>query len=203
MDRRAFSTMLGLLVAVGWSTQSCGGHVQAASPARHPTDELTRHGGMFCPETLPRAPRATYGFGTEQDATAAPTLWKPQRAWLCRYVSRNVAPRSSNGAWLEWERLGAPQRLDDQELEAFSTAIARLEVPKRDRACTDDLGPRYLVSYSYKEDLTGVVIDDYGCSDIRLTDDPFINVPGDPSQPGTVKGVLTGPSALLHDLGVR
>jgi hypothetical protein len=26
-------------------------------------------------------------------------------------------------------------------------------------------------------DLTGVVIDDYGCSDIRLTDEPFETAP--------------------------
>ena len=158
---------------------------------------------MHCPDKLPRASRETYGFGIEQAADATPALWKPQRAWLCQYGSKNVAPKDSNGAWYEWVRVGAPRRLDPQELQAFSTSIAALSVPASDRACTDDLGPRYLVSYTYKTDLTGVVIDDYGCGDIRLTDDPFTTVPGDPSQVGTVKGVLTGPSALLHELNVR
>ena len=195
---RRLCALAGLLVAVAWSTASCGGHVEAASPPSHPVDELSQHGGSFCPATLPRAPRETYGFGTEQPATARPSLWKPQQAWLCRYVSKNVAPKDSNGAWLEWARLGAPRRLDARQLEAFSNAITQLRLPPGDRACSDDLGPRYLVSYSYEQDLTGVVIDAYGCDDIRLTDDPFSTVPGNPSQPGTVKGVLTGPTGLLR-----
>jgi hypothetical protein len=51
--------------------------------------------------------------------------------------------------------------------------------------------------------MTGLVIDDYGCQEIRLTDEPFQTVPGEASQPGTVAGVLLGPPALLRDLGVK
>jgi hypothetical protein len=193
--------LASVLMAVAGSTQSCTGHGETAHAPTTPRDELSHHAGRFCPATLPRAPRATYGFGTEQPATAEPSLWKPRKAWLCQYVSQDVAPRGSNGAWLEWVRSGAPRRLDRQQLEAFSVAITHLKVPARDRACTDELGPRYLVSYSFEKDLTGVVIDDYGCREVRLTDDLFTTVPGDPSQPGTVKGVLTGPSSLLADLG--
>ena len=203
MSCRRLCALAALFVAVTWSTASCGGHVEAASPPSDPVDELSQHGGRFCPAALPRAPRETYGFGTEDRAAAVPSLWKPQQAWLCRYVSQNVAPRGSNGAWFDWVRLGAPRRLDAQQLAAFSTAITQFKVPRRDRACTDDLGPRYLVSYSYEQDLTGVVIDDYGCGDVRVTDDPFSSVPGNPSQPGTIKGVLTGPNGLLGDLDVR
>ncbi len=149
---------------------------------------------------LPRAPRATYGFGNDRPATTVPTLWKPQEAWVCRYVARDVASKGSNGAWYEWMRQDAPRRLGAEELAAFSTAIEQLEPPTGETACTDDLGPRYLVSYAYENDLTGVVIDDYGCNGVRLTDDPFTTVPGDPSQPGTVVGVLSGPTTLLSEL---
>jgi hypothetical protein len=78
-----------------------------------------------------------------------------------------------------------------------------LKPPDGGSACTDDLGSRFLVSYAYENDLTGVVVDTYGCDEIRLTDDPFTTVPGDASQPGTVPGVLYGPSSLLDDLNAR
>jgi hypothetical protein len=63
-----------------------------------------------------------------------------------------------------------------------------------------ELGPRYLVSYTYKRDLTGVVIDRYGCREVRLTDNPFTTVPGAASGAGIVEGVLAGPTKLLDDL---
>ena len=185
---------------------SCGAahdHVtqtKAADPRSGSVDELSRHHGKFCPTVLPRAPRETYGFGDDRPAASVPTLSMPQEAWICRYDARDVAPDGSNGAWYEWVRQDAARRLDADELGAFSTAIAQLKPPAEDTACTMELGPRYLVSYASQNDLTGVVIDDYGCSEVRLTDDPFTTVPGDPSQPGTVAGVLNGPTGLLDDL---
>jgi hypothetical protein len=90
--------------------------------------------------------------------------------------------------------------LDNNELEAFAAALEELKPPTGAIACTDDLGPRYLVSYVYENDLTGVIIDDYGCQDIRLTDDPYETVPGEASQHGMVAGVLFGPPGILGDL---
>jgi hypothetical protein len=45
-----------------------------------------------------------------------------------------------------------------------------------------------------------VVVDGYGCGDVRLTDDPFTTVPGDPSQSGPIAGILRGPPALFNVL---
>lgn len=163
-------------------------------------DELSPHHGRFCPTVLPRAARESYGFGTDQPAASAPTLSKPQEAWICRYDARDVAPDRSNGAWYQWVRQDEPRRLDADELDTLSTAIEQLRPPTADYACTADLGPRYLVSYAVRNDLTGLVIDDYGCGEVRLTDDPFTTVPGDPSQPGTVAGVLWGPAGFLGEL---
>jgi len=193
--------LAAFLVTFGWLTTSCGGEdVAAAAPPSDPVDELSQHDREFCPPVLPRAPRETYGFGDDRPATAVPTLWKPQEAWICRYGARDGASEGSNGAWYEWVMQGAPRRLDAEELEAFSTAIEQLEPPTGERLCTAELGPRYLVSYAYENDLTGVVIDDYGCHEVRLTDDPFTTVPGDPSQPGTVAGVLSGPTTFVREL---
>jgi len=192
----------GVLVAGSLLASSCGDEQARAAPPASSVDELQDHGGEFCPRALPTAPRETYGFGTDHSAQMAPSLWAPQEAWICQYGSKDLAPTSGNGSWLEWVRQGEPRRLDARELEAFAAALKDLQPPpKGGYACTDDLGPRYLVSYVYENDLTGVVIDDFGCREIRLTDEPFETVPGDADQPGTVAGVLFGPSGLLSDLG--
>jgi hypothetical protein len=49
---------------------------------------------------------------------------------------------------------------------------------------------------------TGVVVDDYGCRDVRLTDNPHTTPPGADDQAGTVGGVLDGGAAILEALGV-
>jgi hypothetical protein len=173
-------------------------HPPGEAAPSDPVDELSQHNGEFCPTVMPRASRETYGFGDDQPAAIAPSLPPPQEAWVCRYDPRDVAPTGSNGAWLEWVRQDAPRHLDADELESFSSAIEQLAPPTAGSGnCTADLGPRYLVSYAYEDDLTGVVVDSYGCGEVRLTDDPFTTVPGEPSEPGTVAGVLHGPPGLF------
>jgi hypothetical protein len=187
---------------------SCGSahdpvtHSHLSASAADSVDDLSPHQGQFCPRVLPRASRATYGFGDERPAATTPTLSMPQEAWICEYVAKDVAPDHSKGAWYEWVRRNAPRPLDTDERAAFSIALEHLQPPAEDSECTMELGPRYLVSYAYRQDLTGVVIDDYGCDDVHLTDDPFTTVAGDSSQPGMVTGVLRGPAGFLRALGV-
>lgn len=59
-----------------------------------------------------------------------------------------------------------------------------------------------MVVYSHAGDLTGVVVDDYGCRDVRLTDNPHVTPPGASDQVGTVGGILDGGATILHALGV-
>jgi len=120
-------------------TQSKG----AAMPSDS-VDDLSAHGGKFCPALMPRAPRETYGFGDDRPAATAPTLSEPKEAWICRYDARNVAPQCSNGAWLEWARQGDPRRLNDDELKTFASAVQQLQPADGNAICTSDLGPRYL-----------------------------------------------------------
>jgi hypothetical protein len=56
--------------------------------------------------------------------------------------------------------------------------------------------------YTHDGDLTGVVIDDYGCRNVRLTDNPHTTPPGADDQDGTVGGVLNGGAAVLDALGL-
>lgn len=57
-----------------------------------------------------------------------------------------------------------------------------------------------MLVYATGRDLTGVVVDDFGCGDVSLTDDPFTTPPGAATQDGTVAGVLTGTDELLPAL---
>lgn len=59
-----------------------------------------------------------------------------------------------------------------------------------------------MVAYSHDGDLTGVVVDDYGCRDVRLTDNPHTTPPGADNQVGTVGGVLDDGTAILDALGM-
>lgn len=59
-----------------------------------------------------------------------------------------------------------------------------------------------MVVSSHDGDLTGAVVDDYGCRDVRLTGDPHATPPGAEGQNGTVAGVVDGGTAVLDALGV-
>jgi hypothetical protein len=59
-----------------------------------------------------------------------------------------------------------------------------------------------MVVYSHHGDLTGVVVDDYGCRDVRLTANPHSTPAGAADQEGIVGGVLDGGAAILDTLGV-
>ncbi|MGL5808824.1 MAG: hypothetical protein ACRCYQ_02630 [Nocardioides sp.] len=169
-------------------------------PLPDPIDELSRHDGEPCPARLPRASRETYGFGSDEPASDRPTLRRPREAWICRYDAKDAAPSDANGAWFDWVRGDTPRRLDEEELAAFSAAVEQLKPPPANTACTSDLGPRYLVTYSHRRDLTGVVVDGYGCGYVRLTGEPFTEVPGESSGPGMVAGVLADRTAFLVEV---
>jgi hypothetical protein len=88
------------------------------------------------------------------------------------------------------------------DLPELQDALGDLAPADRSGGCTSDLGPRWMVVYSHDGDLTGVVVDDYGCRDVRLTDDPHTTPPGADDQDGTVGGVLDGGAEILNVLGV-
>ena len=184
---------------------SCGestGEDAAIDPSTDPVDELAMHSGQFCPARLPRASQETYGFGTDERATSLPALPAFDEVWLCSYETQDIAPQGADGAWYEWVMTGSPEKLNSDQVDSLSAALDELSlIEDGDFACTAELGPRYLVSAAWERDLTGVVIDDYGCGSVRLTDDPFVTIPGDASQPGTVDGVLQAPDGLLAILG--
>lgn len=189
------------LAALVLATACSGTPGPGTAPGTHHAVSL--HGGDFCPTTLPPAPRETYGFGTEAPATASPRLPTPQEAWLCTYQLLDVASKGRHRPRSEWVRSGRQRQLDAVQLRSLSAALPDLHPPPATQACTADLGPRVLVSYTSGADLIGIVVDGYGCRDVRLTDDPFHTVPGDATEHGTVPGVLSAPEQLLRIAGLQ
>lgn len=162
--------------------------------------ELSAYGGQFCPATLPLADQETHGFGSSVAAVEAPQLVVPPEVWQCEYTAVDVAPPGSNGAWIEWTLRGTPSRLESDQVRVLSEAVASLEPPTADQLCNADLGSRFLFAYAVRGDLTGVVVDDFGCRNVQLTDDPFITFPGEATQPGVVGGFLEAPAERLTEL---
>ena len=167
----------------------------------HPVDEVAAHRGRPCPKKLPPASTESYGFGVSDPADSAPALPVPEAAWVCRYDPRDSGPGpDGDGTTVGWVRHGAPRPVPSSRLPALEDQLRELVPAVADSVCTMDLGSRWMLVYSAGTDLTGVVVDDFGCQEVRLTDEPFRTVPGEATQPGTVPGVLTAPRALLTQL---
>lgn len=161
---------------------------------RDPSQELADHSGEHCPEVLPDPDTASDGWGLGSAARTAPRLSIPDAVWRCSYEAFDVAPPGSNGASYQWRLTDEAVPLDATQIDRFTATVAELVPPGGGvRACTDELGLRHLFAFDHDGDLTGVVVDDFGCGDVRLTDEPFETVPGEASQPGVVAGVLEAP----------
>lgn len=193
---------MAVVVTVVMVVAGCGS-VGVASGPPQPVDELAAHDGKVCPSTLPIGNDPSgYGFGEEADAKATPTFLVPQEAWVCRYASIDAGQTSSGGMRMEWS-LAAPARaLDAPAVTRLRTALVGLRPFPAERGCNSDLGPRWMVVYSHGGDLTGIVVDDYGCSEVRLSEEPFETPPGALDQSAMVGGVLDGGQDLLDQLAL-
>ena len=191
--RTGLATMVAL--SVTWlSLAGCSDDV--AEPQVDITDELTAHQGQPCPDQLPVGEDPDgYGFGTREPAEELPSLLTPESLWVCKYDPRGRT--QGDGQTYLWHLQGLPTKGDATLRAALSEFLDEVEPADEDRACTADLGSRWMISYSHQGDLTGVVVDDFGCQEVRLTDEPFETAPGYPGQTGSVPGVLIGPGQLL------
>lgn len=217
--RRPVASAAALAVLAAGVLSGCGasdggGSERAedtAAPSSPPAagagqDELGTH-GRPCPERLPESDDPTNRFGPSAPAEAAPTLPSFEELWVCRYQPSEESSGGSagpDGTSYGWLLVGEPQGVPAGERGAITDALGRLEPAEPDRMCTADLGPRWLLAGSVSGDLTGVVVDDFGCREVRLTPDPFEVVAGEgegeDAGEDVVAGVLTGPPGLVEEL---
>lgn len=176
--RRTALALLPLLVCL----TGCGSE-PASPPPTAAVDELGEYGGP-CPDELPGSREP--GLGTGEPAAEAPTLPAYDRAWVCRYQ-----PEDAQGP--AWTLDGEPRELTGTPLDGLRKPLSQLAPALKDRMCTADAGPRYLLVLADGQDLTGVLVDAYGCREVRLTEQPHTVVAGD----GEAPGVLQGPAGLL------
>jgi hypothetical protein len=183
-----------LVVPVALLVAGCG--LLPTQRADEPTvqaGEAADHEDRSCPAELPIGDDPDgYGFGVEDEADELPSLLSPERAWVCRYDLGARAPTWKLGG--EAREL-APSRLDD-----LTDALDDLTTLPHEYGCDGDLGPRWLVVYEHGGDLTGVVVDDYGCDFVRVTEEPFTAPAGESDDQGMVRGVLDGGGAILDVL---
>ena len=157
-------------------------------------DEVAAHHGQACPKRLVRG-------GEVDEAEAAPSMPGFDAAWICVYQPTEAGPGpGGDGTSWVWVREGRAREVRAAHLPGLERSLGELVPAKGDRLCTADLG-RQLMLVGVKEgDLIGVVVDDFGCHDVRLTDEPFETAPGEARQPGTVPGILQGPRDFTEDL---
>ncbi len=195
--RKAFG--LASLASFVLLASACSGGAGSPVPTGEATGELSAHGGQVCPDRLPEPPE-----GADDSwvlAKAVPTVSAFESAWLCQYAaeaSPDVTP--SGGVALSWVRQGEPVEFPESGLGSVETMLSSLGMYPDDVVCTDDLGPRWMVVLLTGDDLTGVVVDDFGCRKTRLTDDPFVIAPGHSRDSSLVQGVLAPPQGIVADL---
>ena len=183
MTPRTLATSAALLLAVavlpacsGDSTDSPDGETPQTQVIA-PTDELDSQDGELCPPSL--------ALGSTEPATSVPELSRPGTAAVCLY-----APvEGDDPAATTWNRSGDTVEIAGDDLTEVSDLLASLKPAKQD--CSVKIGRQWLFSYEDDGDVTGVVLDDFACGQIRVTDAPFTDAPGD---------VLTAPSDLLTAL---
>lgn len=197
---RAGTVTLAVVVLTGCGSTPADDATAGASAVQ--PEQLTEAGGEPCPTELPIGDDPSgHGFGVEAPAEQLPDLLDPHEAWVCQYETYDRDTTANGGLVYGWRQTGDPSPVAPGDLPALRSALDSMVLPSPDQACTADLGPRWMVVYSHDGDLTGVLVDDYGCRSVRLTDDPHSTPPGAVDQDGTVGGVLDGGAAVLDAVG--
>lgn len=186
---RRLLSIVALLGTLG--VAGCSGDDPADGQPDDPTlglSEVEAHAAEECPAELAQPE----GDAADDPATEAPSLPAPESAYVCFY--------DPSEDFSTWRLADAPVAVPDADLPTLARQIANLAPPATDGSCGDGRGTRWLLVSTVGDDLTGIVVDDFGCASVRLSDNPFENAPGEATQEGTVPGVLRGSDELLNQL---
>jgi hypothetical protein len=170
----------------------CGSEPSSESGAEEVVSRPAPSAELSCPARLPVGPDPDgYGFGSSEEATEPPQLPRPDQAWTCEYLPVDTGV-NDNGASYEWVRQGTEAVVGPKRLGDLAAALAEVApFPDDERMCTDDLGPRWLLAYTHGHERIEVVVDGFGCRNVRV-----------PDEDGAAPGVLDGGAALLSAVGV-
>ncbi len=199
--RWAQASVVAVALSAGFLS-GCGGDDDPEPTAVDTTvDELSAHDGAVCPDELPQAEGVDTGLGGDAPAGEAPTLPGIEDAWVCQYAAneKDPGPEGNGDPWT-WVLEGEATPVGAGQIPDLQAGLKGLAPPAEHQMCTADLGPRWLLVYTNGGDLTGAVIDDFGCQSVRLTDEPFETVPGSSTADGIVPGSLTAPAGLLDQI---
>jgi hypothetical protein len=191
---------MGLLSAGVLLSACTGGGSADSGPVRSSASAPAASADQACPKQLARGDVSDHGFGTNDPAGAAPNLRGYQPMWACEYspFDRPDGTADNGGAIVDWVLTHAPGRISKHDAGELTRLVAKLRPAPDERACTSDLGRRHVLVLEDGDGRVGVVMDGYGCRDIRLTDDLAGTVPGDGGAGGVVPGVLTAPGDLAR-----
>ncbi len=199
--RRAPAGLLAAVLSASLLLSGCGGDDDRSQAVDPVVTELAAHDGIPCPDELPQLDGPDTGLGGDNPAGAAPQLQDVEKAWICQYSPKDAAPgpEGDGNPWT-WPLEGKPHPVEPSLIQDLKVSLSQLVPPAADLICTADIGQRWMLAYSTGGDLTGVVVDDFGCRSVRLTNEPFESVPGLASVGGIVPGYLTGPDTLLAQI---
>lgn len=185
------------LASIGAAALALAGCTNDADNAQTQTPTFAAP-DQVCPAQLPLPPG-----GSEESwdlAAESPELPAPDAAWLCEYTVNDFAADGEGPPDWVWSREGEPRELADAGLDVAGDLLSDLSVFPDEIACTADLGPRWLVAFQVRDELWGVTINEYGCREARLTEDPFAVAAGHSQDPRLVQGSLQPPTGILDDL---
>ncbi len=197
--RHLAAALLALTLLAGCSDDDSGSATDAGSsdePTPTATDSPTRPDDPQCPGGLPMGEGTDLGLGTEEPADAPPPAFDtPTAAWVCPYALDDEVTSADTEA--RWVGDGPGRFVPEGRLPALTESLSELTPAEAARTCSLDLGGRLLLVLPREDGLTGIVVDDFGCGDVRMTDDPYSTTAlGEKDGDGTVAGVLTGPPSL-------
>ncbi|WP_084127038.1 hypothetical protein [Demequina sp. NBRC 110054] len=186
------------VVLTGCSGDAEHSGAEGSAPAG---SELAAYGGVACPDSLVDS-SDRYGLGADLEGDAVPELGGYDAVWLCEYVPIDRPQEDGNGTFNSWHLATTPVELAEEDLPIVDDVLDRLAVASASMDCLADLGPRELVVLVDDGDLTGVVIDVFGCETVRFTEDPFVTAPGESADDALESGwlIVDGGRAALDDL---
>ena len=156
--------------------------------------------GDVCPSELPRPEASDDGFGTQDPAGSAPSLGAPDEATVCLYDPTESDDADGAETSYTWALSGEPIPVGERDLKALTQQLGELVPAQADKKCPSKPDTRWMLVTTAGDDVTGVVVDDFGCRSVRLTDAPSDTAPGEATREDTVAGVLTGPTSLLNQI---